>query len=174
MFGSRTTLADPLPEHGDDWSADQLAAFQQRLTVAVAEPGPEGVATLLDEVPDTSRNLASLIEHLVGEHARRAHAEGRARQVVTGPHPDGAVPGVGHILVVRWLTRRQAVARRVIRRVSYAPATTPPSDRTGRLVLRHLADKLSPAPDRREQPTPVASRGGGAFQLDQPAGDRQP
>jgi hypothetical protein len=96
-------------------------------------------------VPDTPRNLASLIEHVVDEHARRVRSEGRARHVVTGPLPDGAVPGVGHILVVRWLTRRHATGRRVIRRVSYAPATTPPSERTGRLVLRHLADQLTPA-----------------------------
>ncbi|WP_456789467.1 hypothetical protein [Cellulomonas sp. P5_C5] len=145
MLGSRTTLVDPpLPERGEDWSADQLAAVQRRLTVAVTvDPDPGRVEALLDEVPDTPRNLAALIEHLVGEHARRAHSEGRARQVVKAPRPDGAVPGVGHLLVVRWLTRREAMGRRVIRRVSYAPATTEPSERTGRLVLRHLADELS-------------------------------
>ncbi|KQY22012.1 hypothetical protein ASD16_15285 [Cellulomonas sp. Root485] len=145
MFGSRTTLADPLPEHDDDWSADRLATFQRRLTDATADPAPDGLTALLDQVPHTPRNLASLIEHLVEEHARRARSEGRARQVVTAPLPDGAVPGVGHILVVRWLTRRHATGRRVIRRVSYAPAITPPSERTGRLVLRHLADQLTPA-----------------------------
>lgn len=149
MFGSRPHPADPpLPEHGDDWSADRLADVRRRLTVAVTvDPAPGRVTALLDEVPDTPRNLASLIEHLVGEHARRAHSQGRARQVVTGPRPDGAVPAVGHLLVVRWLTRRQAMGRRVIRRVSYAPPTTEPSQRTGRLVLRHLADQLTaPAP----------------------------
>jgi hypothetical protein len=141
VFGSRTPLADPLPEHDDDWSADRLAAFRRRL----GDAGPAQVSALLDEVPDTPRNVASLIEFVVDEHARRVRREGRARRVVTGPLPDGAVPGVGHILVVRWLTRRQATGRRVIRRVAYAPATTPPSERTGRLVLRHLAGQLSPA-----------------------------
>ena len=145
MFGSRTALADPLPEHGDDWSDERLASFHQRLTVAAADPDPARVTALLDEVPPTPRNVASLIECLVGERAHRLRSEGRARQVVTGPHPSGAVPGVGHILVVRWLTGREAVARRVIRRVSYAPAGSEPSERTGRLVLLHLADQLSAA-----------------------------
>ncbi|KQR08621.1 hypothetical protein [Cellulomonas sp. Leaf334] len=146
MFGSRTALADPLPEHGDDWSADELAAVQRRLTVAATvDPAPGRVAALLDEVPDTPRNVASLIEHLVAEHARRVRGEGRTRQVVSGPRPDGPVAGVGHLLVVRWLTRRHATGRRVIRRVSYAPATTAPAERTGRLVLRHLADELATA-----------------------------
>ena len=142
MFGNRTALADPLPEHEDDWSADRLAAFRRQLAVAVTtEPG--SVATLLDEVPDTPRNVASVIEDLVDEHARRARSEGRARQVVTAPLPDGPVPGVGHVLVVRWLTRRQVAGRRVIRRVSWAPVTAvDPAQRTGRLVLRHLADQL--------------------------------
>ena len=141
MFGSRTTLADQLPEHDDDWSTDRLAPLRQQLAVA----GPTHVSALLDEVPHTPRNVATLIEFVVDEHARRVRSEGRARHVVTGPLPDGAVPGVGHILVVRWLTRRQATGRRVIRRLAYAPATTPPAERTGRLVLRHLADQLSPA-----------------------------
>lgn len=145
MFGSRTALVDPpLPEHADDWPDERLVALQRRLTVAVTEePDAGAVAALLDEVPDTPRNLASLIEHLVDQHARRARHEGCARQVVTGPRPDGAVPGVGHVLVVRWLTRRQEQGRRVIRRLSYAPETTVPSERTGRLVVRHLADQLS-------------------------------
>ena len=145
MFGSRTTPVDPpLPEHGDDWPDDRLAMLRRQLTVAVTvDPDPARVAALLDEVPETPRNLASLIEHLVGEHARRVRNQGRARQVVTAPRPDGAVPGVGHLLVVRWLTRREAMGRRVIRRVSYAPATTAPAERTGRLVLRHLADQLA-------------------------------
>lgn len=138
MFGSRTALVDPLPEHADDWSDDRLATIHERLTVA----GPGQVTTLLDEVPHTPRNVAALIEHLVAEHARRVRDEGRARQVVSGPRPDGAVAAVGHLLVVRWLTRRHTTGRRVIRRVSYAPATTAPAERTGRLVLRHLADGL--------------------------------
>jgi hypothetical protein len=149
VFGSRTALADlPLPERADDWSDDRLDALQRQLTAAVATgPDATAVSALLDEVPDTPRNLASLIEHLVGEHARRTHREGRARQVVTAPVPAGAVPGVGHVLVVRWLTRRQETGRRVIRRLAYAPVATEPSQRTGRLVLRHLADQLSaPAP----------------------------
>jgi len=149
VFGSRTALADPpLPEHADDWPADRLADLQRQVEDAMThQAGRERVTVLLDEVPGTPRNLAALIEHLVAEHARRAHGEGRVRQVVKAPVPDGAVPGVGHVLVVRWLTRRQAAARRVIRRVSYAPATTEPSQRTGRLVLRHLADQLAaPAP----------------------------
>lgn len=145
MLGRRTTLADPLPEHADDWSADRLGAFRERLSVAAATPGSAPVAPLLDEVPETPRNVASLIEYVVDEHARRARSEDRAHHVVGGALPDGAVPGVGHILVVRWLTGRQAAARRVIRRVAYAPATTPPAERTGRLVLRHLADQLTPA-----------------------------
>jgi hypothetical protein len=149
VFGSRTPLDDPpLPEHGDDWSENRLATIHRQLSSAMAdEPGSGHVTALLDEVPDTPRNLASLIEHLVGEHARRAQSDGRARQVVTAAVPDGPVPGVGHVLVVRWLTRRQAAGRRVIRRLSYAPAATEPSERTGRLVLRHLADQLTaPAP----------------------------
>lgn len=141
MFGSRTALVDPLPDHADDWPDDRLATFQQRLTVA--DPGQ--VTALLDEVPPTPRNVASLIEHLVAEQARRVRVAGRARQVVTGPRPDGPVAGVGHLLVVRWLTRRHASGRRVIRRVSYAPATTAPAERTGRLVLRHLVDGLATA-----------------------------
>ncbi|MGY4644907.1 hypothetical protein [Cellulomonas sp. URHB0016] len=150
MFGSRTTLPDPpLPAHEDDWSEGQLAAFHQQLAVAVtSDPGSTHVAALLDEVPDTPRNVAFLIEHLVDEHARRARGEGRARQVVKGPVPTGPVPRVGHILVVRWLTRREATGRRVIRHVAH-PRTSavPRSARTGWLVLRHLADQLSsPAP----------------------------
>jgi hypothetical protein len=148
VFGIRSTRPDqPLPEHEDDWSDDRLTAFQRRLALA-AEVGSGRVTTLLDEVPATPRNVASLIEHLVGEHAGRARSEGRARQVVQGPRPDGAVARVGHILVVQWLTRREAIGRRVIRRVSHAPvSTTAPSGRTGRLLLRHLADELSaPAP----------------------------
>ncbi|GEL98980.1 hypothetical protein [Cellulomonas terrae] len=141
MFGSRTALVDPLPDHADDWSEDRLATFQERLTVA----GHGEVTALLDEVPDTPRNVASLIEHVVAEQARRLRVAGRAREVVTGPRPDEAVAGVGHLLVVRWLTRRETTGRRVIRRVAYAPATTPPAARTGRLVLRHLADGLATA-----------------------------
>ena len=95
MFGSRTPLADPpLPEHVDDWSDDRLSTVHRQLTIAMEdERGSDRVAALLDEVPDTSRNLASLIEHLVAEHARRAQREGRARQVVDGPVPDGPVAG---------------------------------------------------------------------------------
>ncbi|GEK20562.1 hypothetical protein [Cellulomonas xylanilytica] len=144
MFGSRTALADPLPEHDDDWSADELAAVQRRLTVAMTvDPAPGRVEALLDGVPETPRNLASLIEHLVGEHARRVRGEGRGRAIAAAPVPDEPVAAVSHLLVVRWLTRRQAAGRRVIRRLAYAPATTAPSERTGRLVLRHLADQLA-------------------------------
>ena len=149
MFGSRTPLPDPpLPQHADDWSDDRLADFQRRLAVAVTAEGSGQATALLDEVPATPRNVASLIEHLVDEHARRARGDGRARRVVKGPLPDEAVPRVGHILVVQWLTRRQEMGRRVIRRVSHAPAsTTATSGRTSRLLLRHLADQLAaPAP----------------------------
>lgn len=143
MFGSRTAHpVPPLPEHQDDWSEDRLAALPQRLAGA----GSGQVAAVLDEVPHTPRNVATLIEHLVGEHARRARGEGRARDVVKGPLPQDAVPRVGHILVVRWLTRREAMGRRVIRRVAHTPAAgTAPSGRTSRLLLRHLADQLATA-----------------------------
>jgi hypothetical protein len=156
VFGSRTTLpVPPLPEHEDDWSDDRLAAFQRRLAAVVTADADAGsgsgsgrIATVLDEVPHTPRNVASLIEHLVGEHARRVRGEGRARDVVKAPVPHDAVPRVGHILVVRWLTGHEAMGRRVIRRVTHTPASTPaPSGRTGRLLLRHLADQLAaPAP----------------------------
>jgi hypothetical protein len=145
VFGSRTTHpVPPLPSHEDDWSDDRLAALPQRLAGA----GSGQVVALLDEVPHTPRNVASLIEHLVGEHARRARGEGRARRVVKAPVPHEAVPRVGHILVVRWLTGQEAMGRRVIHRVSHGPASTAaPSGRTSRLLLRHLADQLAaPAP----------------------------
>ncbi|GIG23573.1 hypothetical protein Cch01nite_42970 [Cellulomonas chitinilytica] len=149
MFGKRTPHDDPpLLAHADDWSGDRLTAFQERLAVAVTEgPDADGITAMLDEVPDTPRNVASLLEHLVDEHARRVVDEGRAREVVQAPVPDGAVARVGHILVVRWLERRHDLGRRVIRRVAHspAPAVTPPG-RTGRLLVRHLAVELaSPA-----------------------------
>lgn len=150
MLGFRRTHDDPpLPEHGDDWSADRLLTFHRRLSVAASgAPTPGQVDALLDEVPATPRNVAALLEHLVDEHARRARETGRSRAVVAAPLPAGAVARVGHLLVVRWLTRRQAMGRRVIRRVSHSPAAVAaPSQRTGWLLVRHLTDGLTtPAP----------------------------
>lgn len=150
MLGIRRTHDDqPLPEHGDDWSADALSIFHRRLSVAASgAPTPGQVDALLDEVPTTPRNTATLLEHLVDDHARRAREAGRTREVVRAPLPEGAVARVGHLLVVRWLTRRRTTGRRVIRRVSHSPAAvTAPSERTGWLLVRHLADGLTtPAP----------------------------
>ena len=98
MFGSRTPLADPpLPEHDDDWSDARLSTVHRQLTVAMAdERGSDRVAALLDGVPDTSRNLASLIEHLVAEHARRV-ADARAVRARSSTHrsPTGPSPRSG-------------------------------------------------------------------------------
>lgn len=150
MLGIRRTHDDPpLPAHGDDWSADRLSTFHRRLSVAASGvPAPGRVDALLDEVPATPRNVAALLEHLVDEHARRAREGGRSRAVVSAPLPEGAVARVGHLLVVRWLTRRHAMGRRVIRRVSHSPAAvTAPAERTGWLLVRHLTDGLTtPAP----------------------------
>ena len=92
MFGSRTTLADPLDEHVDDWSARPAGGLPASARGREAEYRVGLVSALLDAVPVTSRNLASLIEYLVDEHARRVRSEGRARHVIDGPVPDGAFP----------------------------------------------------------------------------------
>jgi len=149
VSGNHTPLDDPpLLAHADDWSGDELTDFQERLDAAVTDgPAPDELTALLDEVPDTPRNVASVLEHLVDTHARRVREAGRTADVVDAPVPDGAVARVGHILVVRWLTGEHAMGRRVIRRVTHspAPAVAPPG-RTGRLVVRHLAAELaSPA-----------------------------
>ncbi|GEM_PF-1256724 len=147
VFGSRPTLDDPpLPEHRDDWSPDRLTAFRERLDAAVSAPGAQ-VGALLDEVPDTPRNLASLLEHLVDAHARRARADGRARGLVRGPLPDDAVARVGHLLVAHRLTYRRGAGRRLVRRFAHGPSSgVLRPDRNGRRLLRHLADGLATAP----------------------------
>ena len=94
MFGSRTHADPPLPEHGDDWSDDRLTSLHRRLTVA-ATTDPAQVTTLLDEVPDTSRNLASLIEHLVAEHAGGRSAPAAPARWSTDRSPTAPSPASG-------------------------------------------------------------------------------
>lgn len=141
MLGTRTPHDTALPAHADDWSADRLAAVHRRLDVAATTTGgADQVEALLDEVPTTPRNTAALLEHLVEAHARRARAEGRARDVVRAPLAAEPVAHVADLLVVRWLTRRRAMGRRVIQHVSHSPAATvAPAERTGWLLVRHLA-----------------------------------
>ena len=102
VFGSRTTLADPLPEHDDDWSADRLAAFRQRLAVAAAVPGSTRLGAAGRGARDAARNVA------VAHRARR----GRARPA--GAQRGPCAPRRHRTAPRRGRPRRRAHPRRAL------------------------------------------------------------